>query len=244
MPWHKNLTGSDTATHVFALDLKSEDTPTFDGKPGYWRSNFLWDNYGIKYKHGRPPTPPVYAELKNILNNDPRIISIGVESAEADDVAGAIVRLIPTVNVVLHTVDSDWMGLINDRCAWVCAHGWSPRVRFSKESVAAYCEKKKWRKSVRGAKDIWPYKAELGDKSDNLPKGSPIGVIDLLDPSDMPFELKDRIDNEVMNKLGSLPVSPYPTGLDISVSKAFNVSRSLRTHVKNIKLDDIDKVMI
>ncbi len=144
----------------------------------------------IHYKAGRKfPTPAFKSCKTKMLNaahrNEFSVLSI--KGYEADDLAAALVmtnRMMPKdqqQNIVLATVDTDWMGLIDNHTTWFCLRGYDPRVRYSMEHINEW-SLRRLGTELSCPSDIWRVKTIQGDKSDNLPPGSPLEVIDLLQP--------------------------------------------------------------
>lgn len=106
---------------------------------------------------------------------------------EADDMAASIVQVNvdngSPWNVMLLTVDSDWMGLINPNVTWCCMSGFAPTVRDSIE-VCNQWAVRRLKSELTTWRDIWDIKGQKGDSSDNLPPsgGLLMPVIDLLNP--------------------------------------------------------------
>lgn len=159
---------------ILALDTK------VDG--AYWRHNYL-KPHGIKYKDGRKEKRKEWFTVAKAYLEAAASISIpivGFPGYEADDVAALICQL--TDNVDLYTVDTDWMQLINPRrgIRWLNTARWKPRLRDNIDAI------NDWGKlgNLSRATDIINVKVKEGDKSDNLPPGSPREVIDLINPPD------------------------------------------------------------
>lgn len=112
---------------------------------------------------------------------------LSVHGYEADDLAAALVmtnRMLPKDQqnkIVLATVDTDWMGLIDDNTTWFCTYGYNPRVRYTMAHINGWAERR-LKTTLTCPSDIWRVKTIQGDKSDNLPPGSPLEVIDLTQP--------------------------------------------------------------
>lgn len=146
----------------------------------------------IFYKAGRKYPEKSFTKLKKDM--EAIAVSQGwqllkVAGYEADDIAAAFVaanRGLPTdqqVKIWTISIDSDWLGLVGEDCSWFCLYGWSPRVRADLKTINSWSARR-LNKTFAEPKDLWAYKSEYGDKSDNLPKNSPIEVIDLLNPPD------------------------------------------------------------
>jgi hypothetical protein len=139
----------------------------------------------IAYKGGRSYSR---YDLKRVIKVGSALIPqwgnyLNYPRYEADDMASLLVRSRPHgAKITLLTIDSDWMGLIAPRVQWVCAKGYYPRVRKISDGSMNYWLRKKLGTEVSEPREIWDLKNEQGDASDNLPPGSPLGVIDLLNP--------------------------------------------------------------
>lgn len=139
----------------------------------------------VHYKAGR--SFPSYSlkvvrEVFKGLVDQGNVEALSCKGYEADDMASLVVRACPDEEIVLLTIDSDWLGLCNDKVTWVCAIGYPPRVRFMADGSLNAWAAKRLKATVESPRDIWALKAAQGDPSDNLPSGSPLGVIDLLEP--------------------------------------------------------------
>jgi len=142
----------------------------------------------IHYKAGRKLPEYSFRKIKKISYGVIREAGwniIGVPRYEADDLAACFRvvndRLDQPNRLLLVTIDSDWMGLINDHTAWYCMTGWFPRVRSDFPSANTWAEKRLG-SALDDYTDLWSLKVQQGDKSDNLPPGTPREVIDLLNP--------------------------------------------------------------
>lgn len=178
-----------------------------DSKP-YWRTDYLKDPTvytkvpeikrgkayprvePIHYKGGRKFPSYNFTKVKEKtykLFDEQGWSRLGITNYEADDVAAGIVmsnRMLPhdqQHRIILVTTDADWMGLIDHNTYWFCMHGWQPRLRHDMEVINTWA-KKRLKKDLENPRDIWRVKSAQGDKSDNLPPGSPIEVIDLTEP--------------------------------------------------------------
>jgi hypothetical protein len=159
-----------------------------DSKP-YWRSRFQAD-----YKHGRSMPDPYLSAITGLAYAEMDVLRFA--GYEADDIAALIYMMwsskrdrFTTLNFA--TVDSDWMGFCSDCVLWMDTKGYLPRVRDT-EAVYAWMRNKvvKGTKAIQRykfhdnfeASDIWRFKTETGDKSDNLAAGCASFLIDLLHP--------------------------------------------------------------
>jgi hypothetical protein len=146
----------------------------------------------VAYKAGRAFPDKVFSKIKRIVYtclddvNAQQLYKLGYE---ADDMAAALVAT-NTANgspwsILLLTVDTDWLGLVNPTVTWVCMSGFAPTVRDSLEVCNSWVEPR-LKTTVTTWREIWDIKGEKGDKCDNLPpsEGQLLPVIDLLDPPD------------------------------------------------------------
>ena len=162
----------------------------FDAKP-YWRSKLYPD-----YKGGRPSRPDTFYSIKSMgerLGKKLNIPCLSVLSYEADDIAAGVVKIhelcksldtpteaeqtLANAEIMLWTVDSDWHQLITDSVTWYNTGPWEPLVRTQTE--AKQWAKRRLKVDINHPQDIVPIKCQQGDKSDNLPPGTPAHMIDL-----------------------------------------------------------------
>lgn len=170
--------------------------------PPYWRNQYLKDRGFPEYKAGRPSKPGTWYQVaeegKNyIFSKNSPFLYLEKEGYEADDLAGAIVRSHPKRTVILHTIDTDWLGLAKtsnnqDRnsqiyepqdeiqCIWANLAQWMPRLRGESEAISYV--NRKLKSVISEPRQIWDVKVLKGDKADNLIPGSPLEVIDLESP--------------------------------------------------------------
>ncbi|MBW4558454.1 MAG: hypothetical protein KME59_21515 [Trichormus sp. ATA11-4-KO1] len=152
----------------------------------------LTEDLAIHYKAGRKFPTYEFTKVKRLLFKyltDQGYTQIGKVGYEADDVAACVVKVNQGLDnpnrLVLLTIDSDWMGLVNDDTAWFCMHGWTPRMRSDRFSCDQWALRRLG-STLDAYTDIWDIKGVKGDKSDNLPAsdGVLLPVIDLLNPPD------------------------------------------------------------
>lgn len=165
------------------------------------RIHELSDSLAIHYKAGRSFPEYSFTKLKKKLRkiqDQLDIPSLALPGYEADDLASAIVRYIDgQERVLLLTIDSDWLGMLTSSVSWLCMTGYAPRYRYwldnweddSDNPLQEWC-KRRLGASISHPTDIWGIKATKGDKSDNLPVGSPMEVIDLFNPPECHDALK------------------------------------------------------
>ena len=166
------------------------DDPTLKPakKPIYWRHLICPD-----YKGGRKPKPDLWDEL---TTSGYRVMAqLGFPICkehymEADDIIAQFVRQRDAQKssaMVIWTVDTDLLQLVDDvppvPVVW---YNKPYQPYYRDKSVAKSYWLKRWKTPIDHPRDIAAFKAEFGDSSDNLPPGSPIGVIDLLNPMEYP----------------------------------------------------------
>lgn len=205
-----------------------------DSKP-YWRSRFEPEYKATRGKHSLDISPTI--NLLNTLG----CYTLSCAEYEADDMASAVVRMLPGNQHYLLTTDSDWMGMIQDNVTMLSPL-FEPRVR---EPVHAWgwlrgkyaklpkCQQTKWAMpDVVGfdPRSIWGFKVVYGDQSDNLPPNCHPGLIDLFNPivdplkdsSFDPSNLMDCLDTSIKfderraqqfaRSLSDLPFNPIRIG--------------------------------
>ena len=135
----------------------------------------------IIYKAGRKEHTQFHTlvrrEMKAVIDSEPSWSCVSVPGYEADDLAATFVKMRTDEHIWLLTMDTDWLGLINDNVGWWCIYGYYPRVRKSLEDVNIWATKR-LKTTFDDPKELWAYKALHGDESDKLPAFSPIEVID------------------------------------------------------------------
>lgn len=140
----------------------------------------------IHYKAGRKLPTYFFKKVKKRLKDgigNTGLPSLSFKGYEADDLAATFCALNTTRDILLCTIDSDWMGLISPRVSWYCLHGYKPRLRSDMVTINNWAERR-LSKALDTPRDIWETKAWLGDRADNIPpsQGLLLPVIDLLNP--------------------------------------------------------------
>lgn len=192
-----------------------------DDAPPYWRETMikndpqihnLWLAYENKlphskrkkslykktYKGNRPPKPDLFHIVRKagIYYASKYLIYIKIKSYEADDIAGAIVRLCNLAKggypayanrqTYLWTIDRDWSGLVSDRSKIYWVNTRKPGLKeiiqnvVAKEIHVIEHTAYKLKRNINKPSELYNVKHELGDESDNLPPGTPIEYIDLI----------------------------------------------------------------
>lgn len=176
MPWL--VRPSEGYTVIVVDDYK-------DKRGKYWRSKYV-----SEYKETRDHSQrtdlyyQILDELKLLIANPKcKIPMLREEGFEADDFAGALWRewnrLPFKRDVFFLTVDSDWKQLVGENSYFANAKPCEFRLQSYYEVLRDYFDKGQIMQSCAA---ISEFKALYGDSSDNLPPGSPRGVIDLVDP--------------------------------------------------------------
>lgn len=159
----------------------------------YWRAKIYPD-----YKGNRGGKHGFFWVIDAILRS--KVNPLAVPTYEADDLAALFCKLWQkrtpksvAGTLYLCTVDTDWMGLVGEDRVWLDLGGYNPRFRHQ-YNFYSWLEKKidklskKNKLELEGKLDrndptsIWRYKAVAGDRSDNLPPGSSLDLIDLFAP--------------------------------------------------------------
>ena len=212
-----------------------------DASP-YWKSQYLADRGFPQYKGGRADKTADWYEvnaagIKYLSSPNCPIDFIEIPSYEADDIAGALVRLNPGRLYLLNTIDSDWQGLVADgelnsgqsieylssdrvniepTVVWCNLQKWTPRIR-TEEGVREHTLRRMG-VQIEKPPEMWEAKTTQGDKSDNLPPGSPIEVISLLSP---PPEF-DLLNHNISPYLKEVANNPNPNNSVTHLHKALN----------------------
>lgn len=165
----------------YALDPLSGDW--LPSKPGGRRKHPLV----LGYKGNRKSCP--YKQMaKKMINKISKAVVF--DNYEADDVATTALFAFPRRRIFLCTIDTDWLQLVDERVTWLCMKGYKPQYRdisggmeWFRAAIAkgTIAEKEKF-SEVNSLSQIVDLKMFAGDRSDNLPKGSPREVIDLFCP--------------------------------------------------------------
>ena len=159
-------------------------------KPVYWRHLVV-----PIYKAGRKPKPEKWSLITRAGYEAAEKLGYPIvreKWMEADDIIAQFVRersIDKSSAMVIWTVDTDLLQLVDD-AEGTCPVVWynTPYPPYYRDvTVAKAYWLKRWKHRISHPKEIAAYKQEHGDSSDNLLPGSPIGVIDLLEPSEYPL---------------------------------------------------------
>jgi len=183
----RDILGSGiTKVRIVVADDNPAAYPGFS-KPIYWRHHMV-----PTYKDGRPAKPNRFNEVTDEGYKAAADLGIPVLREpyfEADDFIAAMARdnspLGDVAKMGIFTVDTDLMQLINERVFWYNVGPWVPLLRDEDSALAYWLKRHK--RPISHPRDIAAFKAEHGDVSDNLPPGTDIRVIDLLNPPTQPI---------------------------------------------------------
>jgi hypothetical protein len=171
--------------HVYEVKCADIEARRAEGVKGLRKPTKPKKAEPIVYKGGRKQVSELHTNIISIMRmviKDRGYTMLGISNYEADDIAAALVRLNAGRSYTwLVTIDTDWLGLVNDSVGWCCQKGYEPRFRDSMKQVNEWSARR-LKTSFNAARELWDYKAEVGDKSDNLPAFSPLSVIDLCQP--------------------------------------------------------------
>jgi len=154
----------------------------------YWRREYL-KSCGIaqEYKGGRKAkTESWHLVCSTGINliKEKGFHYLTLPGFEADDLAGSLVSAHHEHGldrtVYLSTIDTDWHQLVSDKVHWLNTAKYAPRFRGPSEVLEH--AKKSLNMVIDTPRQLVAAKAIKGDKSDNLPPGSPPEVIDLISP--------------------------------------------------------------
>ena len=159
---------------VYCADLKDEHGH-------YWRHKIV-----PHYKGNRKPKTELFLLVKEQFEKYASDYDLKIYRKplfEADDIIAYWCRKFRedrTTQLYISTVDSDLMTLVKPNVffAWTYAN---TKVRLFDESLVKAYVAKKFKRNIERASDISKIKAEKGDSSDNLKKGSPVEVVDLIE---------------------------------------------------------------
>lgn len=144
----------------------------------------------IHYKAGRKLPEYSFTKLKKLTYkylDEMGANVLGSVGFEADDLAASLVVTNRDAgspwDILLLTVDTDWLQLVDHSVTWLCMTGYSPPVRDTLEVVNTWAQKR-LKTTLTHWHDIVAVKGDKGDASDNLPpsNGVLIPVIDLINP--------------------------------------------------------------
>lgn len=209
MMWEQRLTKLDETVKDWAIKVTGIDNPAIklilcddapekrviDGEERvyYWRTGVV-----PQYKAGRKNKPDNWGVVTKAAYMVAQNLDIPIVREclmEADDMIAQFVRDRHSYGeqgvkgVCIITVDTDLMQLVTEDDDQVPVvwfnYPYAPCLRDFETSLAYW--KKRWKATIGHPREIAAYKAENGDRSDNLEPGSPIGVIDLLEPGLRPM---------------------------------------------------------
>jgi len=163
-----------------------------DSKP-YWRSRFEPEYKANRTSHKLDISPTLD------LLEDLGCVTEGYPEFEADDIAAAIVRMLPGSKHYLLSTDSDWSGMVGPNVTMISPLH-EPRLREpvhvwgwlrGKYAQLPKCQQIKWQMPnvvEFQPEEVWHFKHIFGDAGDNLQPGCHPGMIDLFRPIVDPIE--------------------------------------------------------
>lgn len=172
-----------------------DDYPEYDedfsreheNKPIYWRHRYV-----PSYKAGRNSKPDEWDQITKAGYEAASKLGIPVckePFMEADDIIAQFVRRraknqVPTT--VIWTVDTDLLQLVSQQFGEVVWYNTPYPPFFRDFDITKAYWLKRWKRPIDHPSEIALDKSVNGDKSDNLPPGTDIGIIDLLYPKEVP----------------------------------------------------------
>ena len=151
----------------------------------YWRSKYVSNYKGNREPKGRSDLYyRIYSQFNKYISNPKCTIPVfRSEGFEADDFAGAIASIDISSDKFFLTKDSDWKQLVSDSNSNLFANAASTDFRLLSE-YEVLREYLDLGYALKSPSEIALVKSIYGDRSDNLDPGSPIGVIDLYNPTE------------------------------------------------------------
>lgn len=180
--------------------------------PPYWRSKYV-----DQYKGTRPPRPMGVHTAVDSLTQAAHELGypyLKYKGLEADDFMGSLVRAfhrgeLEYDSLILWSVDTDLLQLVGDGVFWYNTSNQQPRFRGVRETLE--WGKSRWGWDLSTPHEIAAMKSLEGDRSDNLPPGTPIWLIDLLGVpvEEAPEKIWETLDTgaslvQTVNRAGSL----------------------------------------
>lgn len=223
----KRLSVAKVLDEAKAVKKTRTRKPKLDAEGNVIQPKTVSKSSGVAYKGGRAHASDNFMVIKDktqAISEATGWNSLGYPGYEADDIAGAIVKLNNELEepnqILMVTTDTDWLGLVDEaNTFWFCMFGHYPRLRDTPDILAEWSLRRLKVACSRGS-EIYDVKAEKGDTSDNLPGGCPEiirGVVDLLNPLDE-YDLLNQFDAKQQLR-GVLKVNPEtnkPNGVAIS----------------------------
>ncbi len=169
-----------TVELVYCFDTKTEQP---NGTTGYFRHGEF-----AEYKAGRSNRPETWYLTIRLMKEyceKHQLVSLSYPGLEADDAIAEIARKfrgVEGVRVFLVSLDTDILQLVGDNVYYSWTYegkGYAKITRMFNEYHAISYVKYKFKRDITHPSQIADIKSELGDKSDNLPPGSPLRLIDL-----------------------------------------------------------------
>jgi 5'-3' exonuclease len=166
-------------------------------RPIYWRHRYRPD-----YKGGRKSKPDSWDILTKAGYAAAAALGLPIVRErwmEADDLIAQYVRdreAYDICGLAIWTVDTDLLQLVTSDAPRPVVWYNTPYPPFYRdEYTAVKYWLKRWKSVISHPREIAAYKSKHGDSSDNLPPGTDIGIIDLLNPLEYP---KNKYDGALL----------------------------------------------
>lgn len=175
--------GFSRETRIQVVLAEDSPQPLGNGKQGYWRHLEF-----PEYKAGRKEKPRTWGTVTTAAYQAAQELGVPVLQVpyfEADDIIASLVSKRPSSlgSLGIHTVDTDLLQLVEDKAPQVYWYNVQNYHRFRDEQRTLSYWERRHKVTITSPRDIVTQKMVKGDKSDNLPPGSPQGLIDLLYPT-------------------------------------------------------------
>jgi 5'-3' exonuclease, N-terminal resolvase-like domain len=195
-----------SALPIFLLDMK-------DSKNQYWRHKYL-----KTYKAGRKPTNPQVQAVRDVILDKlckRNCLVLAEAGMEADDLAGLIVRnMKPSDRCGMVTVDGDWSQLVSDSVFWMDTYprGVDQQVLGVPEVLRKWNSVPNPAMHITQPHEIVRIKQKWGDTSDSIlaKDNVPLGLIDLLNPLEVPQMYTADVIDWVYDRYDKSPPQPVP----------------------------------
>lgn len=196
------------------------------GEGNYWRNEYCRELGLPEYKGNRGGDQAKPDFYKGVYEGFLEYIGLsGVPyfadaGWEADDWASLICKYhrerCSGRHLLLSTVDSDWLQLVSDsdKIFWCSPRTFGHRSKMRGFVEAVEYSQKMYARPLCSPKAIALIKQELGDKSDNLLPGSPLGLFDLIEPFEYPEDYGDLLRKQTLCTASTVDKGRYGLAKD------------------------------